>query len=254
MLKTLHPKVAELKKRAAPIQYSNMTVNTAGELKDSMASDFDKRVVAGYGVTWGTVNDYGEMFVKGSASKSISERGPGSNAKMPIKMLNFHNQREPLALLEKLEENETGLYFRSNPFDEVDYADRMLIHLRNKTVDNFSIGWNFVWDKVEYDETTDSLVILEMQLYEISPVSLASDPMTYAIRNKQDKDDAMEELTEEIEVFIKCLPRKDQLEARTLFKRHKTLLETEPPNHKRVALRTQKPSSVIDYNYLLKNL
>jgi len=252
-MKLLHPKIAELKKRAAPIQYSNVSVNEGGRLAEGMASDFENRIVAGYGVTWNTRNDYGEQFVKGCASKSINERGPQANAKMPIKMLNFHNGREPLALFETLEQDEVGLRFRTNPFDEVDYADRTLIHLRNKTVDNFSIGFNYVWDKLEYDEATESLIVLEMSLFEISPVSLAADPFTYALRNKQDKDEAVEELNDEIEAFIKCLPRKDQLEARTLFRRHKTLLETEPQTPRERALGGKKPTTVIDYNYLLKN-
>jgi len=248
-MKTLHPKIAELKKRAAPISYSRATdVQLEG-----IVSDFDNRIVAGYGVTWGNKNDYGEVFMKGCATKSINERGPKSNAKMPIKMFNFHNTREPLALFERLEEDDGGLYFRSTPFDEVDYADKMLVHLRNKTVDNFSIGFNFVWDKMEYDEKNDSLIIMEMELYEISPVSMAADPFTHALRNKQDKTDALEDLNEEMEAFIKCLPRKDQLEARTLFARHKSLLETEPSNQRGTTLNERKPSKVVDYNYLLQN-
>ena len=249
MAKILHPKIKELKQRSAPIQYSSVNVDATGKLNDSFpSSNFDERVVAGFGVTWGNRNDYGEKFVKGCASKSINERGPKSTAKMPIKMLNFHNQKEPLALMDALEETEFGLYFRSKPFDEVDYADRMLIHLRSGTIDNFSIGWNFVWDKIEYEESSDSLIILEMELYEISPVSLAADPNTYAMRSKE----AWEDLTDEIDDFIKSLPRRDQLEARTLFKRHKALIESEPPTDGN-ALRNRKPNKGVDYNYLLKN-
>jgi len=255
MPKTLHPKILELKKRSAPIKFSNLSVGSDGTIGDAVESDFDGRIVAGYGVMWNSVNDYRERFHKGSASKSINERGPQSRAKMPIKMLNFHNQKEPLALFDELSESEEGLYFRSKPFDEVDYADRMLIHLRNKTVDNFSIGWNPVWDKLDYNETEDTLEVLEMELYEISPVSLASDSNTYAMRNKADKDDAILELTDEINYFIKHLPRDVQLEARNLFARHKTLLETEPPDEIMKALMKRKPAkkTAVDYNYLLQN-
>src|SRR5678815_1373019 len=89
--------------------------------------------------------------------------------------------------------------------------------------------------------------------YEISPVSLASDSNTYAMRNKADKDDAILELTDEINYFIKHLSRDVQLEARNLFARHKTLLETEPPDEIMKALMKRKPAkkTAVDYNYLL---
>jgi HK97 family phage prohead protease len=255
MSKILHPKILEYKKRSAPIRFSNLAVGIGGEIADdSASSDFDNRVVAGYGVNWLVENDYKERFHKGSATKSIRERGPQANAKMPIKMLNFHNQREPLALFETIEEDEQGLRFRSKPFDEVDYADRMLIHLRNKTVDNFSIGWNPVWDKMDYNDDLETIEILEMELYEISPVSLASDSTTYAIRNKGDKDNELIDLNDDINYFIKHLPRDVQLEARNLFARHKTLLEIEPPEEIAKALMKRKPNkTAVDYNYLLQN-
>lgn len=229
MVKLLHPKILQLKQRASAIQYSSVSIDTRGKLTDSYpASDLEKRIVAGYGVIWGSRNDYGEMFVKGAFAKSISDRGPKSNAKMPLKFLNYHNQREPLSLYERVEENDTGLYFRTVPLDEVDYADRTLISLRNKTVNNFSIGWNYIWDRIEYDDKTDSLIILEAELFEISPVTLASDVQTYCLRNKEEFDNASIDLNDEIELFIRTVPRAQQLELRTLFTRQKSLIKAEP--------------------------
>ena len=50
-------------------------------------------------------------------------------------------------------------------------------------------------------------------------------------------------------------PRDVQLEARNLFARHKTLLETEPPDEIMKALMKRKPAkkTAVDYNYLLQN-
>lgn len=253
MAKILHPKVLELKKRASAIQYTTVSADMQ-ESTDYPASDFPKRIVAGYGVNWGVKNDYDETFVKGSASKSISERGPNANAKMPIKFLNFHNQTQVNSLFERLEENDIGLYFRTVPLDNVDWADDTLTQLRTKSLNNFSIGWNYVWDKIEWDDKSESLIILEMELYEISVVSLASDWETCCLRAGQSYDDAALDLNDEIESFIKTIPRKDQLRLRSLLTRQKSLSKLEPNEEKRNSLKDKKPAEMKrKLNYLLKN-
>ncbi len=68
-----------MKIRAAPINYSNVSVNELGELQERI-SLLDDRVVEGYGCIWGKRNTHGEKYVKGCFAKSIQERGPGSNS------------------------------------------------------------------------------------------------------------------------------------------------------------------------------
>lgn len=253
---TLHPKISARKQTAGAINYNAVSVNQFGELEkrgilQNRANKLDERVVEGYGVIWGTRNSYGEKFIKGSFSKSIQERGPASTGAYQIKFLYQHYQTDPLSLFDVLEEDEIGLYFRTKPLDDVNQADRVLKQLRSGTLNNFSIGWNFVWDKIEWDDDDDSLIIKEAALYEISVVSIPSDMTTFAIRSKED----IEDLYDETEDFIKRLPRKEQLEARTLFARHKSLANFEPPAEVRKALESNKPvANGIDYNKLLKKL
>lgn len=249
--KTLHPKILELKGRAAAVNYSNISVNDAGELKER-ESLLDKRVVEGYAVIWGQRNLHGEKFIKGCFSKSIRENGPGSNSKYQIKFLYNHNDDEPLSLFETLEEDDQGLYFRTVPLDDVPTADRVLKQLRSGTLNNYSQGFNFIWEqgKIEWEEATDSLIVKEAILYELSVATIPSGMETYTIRNAAQ----LEELTDETEDFINSLPRRQQLHARQLFARHKSLTEYEPLEQRAKALGEGEPVGTgIDYDYLTKH-
>jgi HK97 family phage prohead protease len=250
MEQTLQQKIKEIKQRAAPINYSTVSVNEIGELQ-TRESSLDNRVVEGYGCMWNKPNDYGEIFIRGAFAKSINERGPGKNANYEIKFLYQHNQGDPLSLFEELREDDIGLYFRTKPLDDVPNAERVIKQLRSGTLNNFSVGFDYIWDQVEYDEKQDAIIVKEAKLFEISVVGIPADMNTYAIRSKEN----IELLHDDTEDFIMSLPRAKQLEARQIFARHKTLLNVEPHEQRNNALNTEKPlTPAIDYNYLLNKL
>ena len=247
----LELKVKELKQRAAAIQYSNVSVSVDGTLTDDRKSNFDERVVAGYALVWGQANMFGEKMIKGCCAKSIRERGPNSDAKYKVTHFWQHDPHDPLSLFDVLEEDNYGLYFRTKPLDQVPNADRELLQLRSGTLNQFSVGFDYVWDKMEWDDTDDTLVLKEIDLFEISVVTIGADSETYAIRSKEN----IEYLHDETQMFIKSLPRNLQLEARNLFTRHKSLMQMEPLEQRNKALDEIKPpANGIDYNYLINNL
>lgn len=206
----------------------------------------------GYGVIWGQKNEFGEKFVKGAFAKSIREHGPGSNAPYQIKFIYNHRTCDPLSLFAILKEDDIGLYFETVPLDPIDVSDKVLVQLRSGTLNNFSLGFNFVWDRVEWDDADDSLVVLEGILYEISVVTIPADMETYAARSIED----MGELNDDIEDYIDQLPRKFRLEARALFARQKSLVDLDSPlQHRAKAPNEAEPvAQGINYNYLLNNL
>lgn len=251
MSNKLHPKIQELRRRAAPINYGSLSVSEAGTLVNERGSDFDKRIIAGYAVIWGQKNLHGEIFLRGAFAKSIRERGPGSGSNFEIKFLNQHDQRDPLSLFEILEEDEIGLYFRTKPLDEIPSADRAITQLRSGTINNFSHGFDYVWDKVEWDDQIEAIIVREAELYEISTATIPSGMDTYVVRSKDDLD----LLADETDWFIKSLPRKLQLEARNIITRYKSLADLEPFEQREITLEETKPTTDgIDYNYLLNNL
>lgn len=244
----LHPKIQELKHRAAAINYSNTSVDANGEIKTSL---LDERVVEGYAVIWGQRNLHGEVFVKGAFAKSIREHGPDSNAKYQLKFLYNHNPDEPLANFDEIREDEIGLYFRTKPLDPIDRADQTLVQLRSGTLNNYSQGFNYVWDKMEYDERSGTITVYEAQLFEISVATIPSGLETFTVRSA----DAVEFLNDETEYFIKSLPRAKQLEARQLFARHKSLASYEPLEQRATTLIESEPTkSGINYQFLTENL
>ena len=247
----LHPKIKELKRRAAPINYSTVSVNERGDLTTDFASDLDNRIVSGYLLVWGRRNMHGEKFIKGCCTKSINDRGPQSKANYKITFLNQHRQGEPLCVFGELIEDNYGLYFRTLPLDPVPWADHVLIQLRSGTLNQFSAGFDYIWDQTEWDESDSSIVCKEIDLFEGSVVTIGSEVGTYVIRSKEEEDN----LHEEIEAFIKILPRKDQLQARQYFSQLKTLINVEPFEQRNRTLDTDEPSkNGIDYNFLIKNL
>lgn len=246
-----HQKINERKNKAMPIAYSNVSVNELGQLQER-SQLLDQRVVEGYGCIWGSINSHGEMFVKGSFAKSITENGPGSNAKYELKFRDEHGRA--CALFEVLKEDEIGLYFRTKPLDNVQWANDLLVQLRSGTINNFSNGFKYIWDKVEWDDENDCLVMLEARLYEISAVAIPSDMETFAIRSIEEA----EYVTEDTEEFIDSLPKSKQLECRKIIARNISLAQQVEPSEikgrtlKKAEIKPKKSS--IDYKYLSQNL
>lgn len=248
---TLQTKITDLKKRSGFIQYR--AFNIAPE-DIEVAQEFDKRIIKGYLCKWGNKNMFNEKLVKGSCAKSIQERGPNSTAKYKIVMLWMHDMTDPLGTFAVLKEDDYGLYFETNPLDDVPNADRAIKQIKSGTINQFSIGFYYIWDKIEYDDKDDSLVLLEIDFIEGSVVTMGADDGAYAIRSGLLTPEV---LYDNIEDFINTLPKKDRLQARQLFSQQKALVANENAKeqlnkHKPPEKRANKKKKTIDY--LIKNL
>lgn len=245
----LHPKIEELKKRAAPIAYSTTLVGENG--LEERSSLLDQRIVEGYGCIWGSANLHQERFFKGCFTRSIQENGPDSGAAYQIKYRDEHGRA--MGLFEILKEDNIGLYFRTKPLDDVSWADDHLTQLRSGTINNFSNGFKYIFDSKStvWNEKDQLIDIFNARLFEISGTAIPSDMKTFAIRSMDAED--LYELTED---FIKSLPRKNQLEARRIFAYHKSQMEIEAQQERAEALQQQEPieKRSIDYNYLINKL
>lgn len=225
-MKKLHDKIKELQLRAAPVTYSGSYVDAQGVLHTMdlkiRADEKDGRLIKGYLQVWGFRDTYGTVFVKGSCARSIRERGPESSSKQKIAHLWMHDPCNPTGRFTVLKEDDYGLYFEAE-LDEVPIGDRELTQVRSGTLNQFSVGFNYIWDKVEYDEATDSIMLLEVEMMEGSVVTFGSTSETYAIRSAEELVNEKEILMEETDEFVRSLPRSKQLEVRQLIKRHITL-------------------------------
>lgn len=244
-------KLREIKKRAAAIEYGSTFVDQYGNIEE-VKSDFDKRIIRGYAIIWGQKNLHGEIFVKGCCAKSIREHGPDSNAPYKIKFLNDHDDAEALSLFSILKETDTGLYFETVPLDDVQWADDAIVQLRSGTKNNFSHGWNYVWDRIEFDDVNDAIVLLEISLLEISVVSIPSGMETYCMRSIGNEED----IYDQTESFILQLPKKDRLQARHLFALHRSFSDTRPLSHGNAPGTDEKKDDEkgLNIEYLINNL
>jgi uncharacterized protein len=242
----LHPKIQELKRRAAPIAYSSTIINADGNIEDLLS----KRQIQGYGVIWGNKNLYGERVFKGAYTRSIRENGPGSGAAYELKFCDEHGRA--CGLFEELREDDIGLFFRTKPLDQVSWADDVLTQVRTGTINNFSVGFLYIFEPnaISWNEDNQTLDIFQARLLEISAVAIPADLETYVTRSAEDE----ELLYEETESFIKSLPKKNQLELRKLIARHKSLSQNDDAERLQ-SLKDEKPTEKrsIDYNYLTQN-
>jgi uncharacterized protein len=224
-MKKQHDKIKQLQLRAAPVTYSGSYVDAQGVLHSMdlkiRADDDNNRIIKGYLQVWGFRDTYGTVFVKGSCARSIRERGPESNSKQKIAHLWMHDPCNPTGRFTVLKEDDYGLYFEAE-LDEIPIGDRELTQVRSGTLNQFSVGFNYIWDKVEYDEETDSIMLLEVEMMEGSVVTFGSTSETHAIRSEELVSEK-EILMEETDEFVRTLPRSRQLELRQLIKRHITL-------------------------------
>lgn len=237
------------KLKAAPISY----LKGDGELEVT-----DDRRVKGYAIIWGKINQHNERLHKGSCERSIREHGPNSSSKYKIKFLNEHDPEQPCALLEKLEEDETGLYFETKPLDDVEWANNLLTQIRSGTKENYSYGFDFVWEegKTVWNDKDNVFDIFEIRLFEISSVSIPSGLETYTVRSKKSVRAMVEE-------FIAKLPSSKKLEARkiiALVQQQKKNQQSPPAGEKssQGKANSSKPKKSrakkgIDYDYLIKN-
>lgn len=243
-MKQLHQKIQQLKRRAAPVTLSELSVDRDGKLIDLKvrAPESEERTIEGYLCVWGVRDTYGTAFIKGCFAKSIRERGPQSNSKYKITCLWMHYQDEPIGQFLELREDDYGLYFKAQ-LDEVPTAERALKQIRSGTLNQFSIGFDYVWDKMEYDEDTDTIYLFEVELYEGSVVTRASNHETYALRSPDQLEQEQDQLQEETDEFIKSIPRRQQLQLRQIIARHISLAKLEPQELRQSALKNRKPEA-----------
>lgn len=159
----------------------------------------ESRTISGYAAIFGNKDKVGDILVKGCFSKSIQDRGPESSANDKIIMLWMHNQNEPIGRITVLNEDDKGLYFEA-VIDDVPRGEQAVKQLESGTLNQFSIGFQYVWENCEYNSGKDAFIVKEVKLYEISVVSIGCNGETgyLGLKSIEDVEKAYEELNTEI--------------------------------------------------------
>lgn len=172
----------------------------------------DSRIISGYAAIFGNIDKAGDLLVKGCFAKSIAERGPESQANDKIIFLWMHDMSEPLGKITALKEDDRGLYFEAS-IDEIELGDRAITQLKSGTLNQFSIGYRYVWDKCEWikEEDKEIFICKELILNEISVVSIGCNGETEFLGFKSDID-PYEEFQKEINSALKGVENRTEIE------------------------------------------
>ena len=187
----------------------------------------ESRTISGYAAVFNNRDKAGDILLKGCFAKSIQDRGPESQANDKIIMLWQHDQHEPIGKISVLTEDEKGLYFEA-VIDDVERGNQAIKQLESGTLNQFSIGYSYVWEKCEYDQERDAFIVKEVVLYEISVVSIGCNGETEYLGLKSESTDPYEELKNEIESAIKGLPIRKKEEIQTLVRKALSLGQFKP--------------------------
>ena len=238
-------KIKELKLRAPVVAYSSLSVDTEGNIVEG-------DVIKGYLAVWNVRDSYGTVFIKGCFAKSLSQRGPASSAKYKITMLWQHDSRDPIGQFSTLKEDDYGLYFEAKMDDEPNSL-RALRQIKSGTLNQFSIGFNYIWDKMDEADNGD-ILLKEVELFEGSVVTIGSNSETYALRTPDQLIQDGEDLLTDTEDFIKTVPRKQQLELRQIIAKHISLAQVKPLELRQKAPDNNKPDEQAQSKPNLKNI
>lgn len=192
-----------------------------------LAYNGESRTISGYAAVFNNKDKAGDILLKGCFAKSINDRGPESTANDKIIMLWQHDMHEPIGRVSVLMEDEKGLYFEA-VIDDVERGNQAIKQLESGTLNQFSIGYSYVWEKCEYDQERDAFIVKEVVLYEISVVSIGCNGATEYLGLKTEGEDPYEELKNEIESAIKGLPIKKKEEIQTIIAKALSLGQFKP--------------------------
>jgi hypothetical protein len=223
-------KIAEKRSTAGLVNYKKFAF-------DVKAPSVTGRTISGYLAVFNNMDSDGDIIIKGAFAKSINDRGPESSGGNKIAFLWQHDMREPLGKMVKLVEDDFGLYFEA-ALDEIELADRCLKQLESGTLNNFSIGFQYIWEKMEYDQVQDAYICKELALYEGSVVTLAANDMTYYAGLKAEQVvDEIAHVKDDIEAVLATINSRKSLELRQYMSRYLALCKHQPPAERKEALK-----------------
>lgn len=208
--------------------------------------DSESRTISGYAAVFNNIDRDGDKLLRGCFAKSIADRGPQSNAKGKILLLWQHEASNPIGQITELREDEKGLYFEAK-IDEIAEGDRAILQLESGTLNQFSIGFSYVWEKCYWDDQdgVEFLAVGEVKLYEISVVSIAANPETEFLGMKSCDTETLEM---SIKDFLKGFDLQKQFEFEKILSGVKALSEAVPTKqpHETQEAAEEQPKSIFD--------
>lgn len=163
------------------------------EVTKANISNEEEHIIRVKFASFGNKDSCSDILIKGCFSKSIKERGPESNTNRKVAFVWQHNMADPIGRILSIEELEDGAYaeVKLSNFEAVPNAKRAWYQLKDGDINQFSFGFQYVWDKMEYDEALDAYIVKEVILHEISVVTAGANEETEFIGSVKSLQDAI---------------------------------------------------------------
>ena len=120
----------------------------------------------GYGSVFGNTDSYGDVVAKGAFAATLAEHAAAGT--MPA-LLWQHNTHLPIGIYTEMREDDRGLYVKGKLLLETQLGREAHALLKVGALKGLSIGYRA--KKWEYDEDSDVLMLLEVDLWECSVVT-----------------------------------------------------------------------------------
>ena len=208
--------------------------------------------VAGYLASFDTKDMDKDIIQKGAFTRSLNNRGVNSATARKIAYLYMHDLEKPIGRFTALAEDSKGLLFEAE-LDNIPLANDVKEQYKSGTLNQHSIGFRYIADKVEYVKSEDSFYVKEVDLFEGSVVTLGSNENTPFLGFKSEQIESYsEQLRRETELVLKHIPFEEQYKIRQLISKHIALNETDSVKATPNIIDPQIKQ--IDWDYIINNL
>ena len=128
----------------------------------------DEGKFSGYGAVFDNVDDWDDVILRGSFSKSIAQKKPV--------MLWQHNSSEPIGVYESIREDDIGLWIEGRLLLDLEKGKEAYILLKNQAIRGLSIGYMPLAWEWENRDSRRIRVLKEIDLWEVSLVTFPANP------------------------------------------------------------------------------
>ena len=122
---------------------------------------------SGYGSVFGELDSYRDIVMPGAFAKSLADDFAAKKRKVP--MLWQHNSRVPIGVYTTIREDDIGLYLEGECNMEVQQGREAHSLMKQGALTGLSIGYNTITQV--WDEQNNLRKLLQVQLWEVSPVT-----------------------------------------------------------------------------------
>ena len=208
--------------------------------------DLTKREVKMVWSAFGNKDDDQDIIIKGAFAKSINERGPASTTHRKIAYLKYHNYNLPVGPVKQIWEDQKYLIAIAN-IDPTPEGDTTVTQYQSGTLNQHSIGYRYIWDKVEYSEEDDAFIVKEIDLWEGSVVVAGANENTPLLEMRgMNMEQQVAQAMDDLERMLKNVELSNQYNLRRTISKLIALTELREPG-KPLPKHDEPPVKEIDY-------